>query len=594
MKRILAVLLCVALIFGSVFSARAEQAAETEPTENAESTVETQPGTTADAEETEEKTGTPVKPEKPKFVKRPGMTDTDVKMEELAWDIFTDCQVSSRRYSFHGYCGNFVSHQLYNLGINRSLSTRHGKDHFDYYSALEKTTGGYFPRAISTTEVHLTGALNYITEQGARDVYNVMVGFDWTNTEAGNKYGHVVLIYAIIGGAVYFSESFDMSFKGKLYPEGSIVKCSVEDFVDYYDGWTTYEGIVVFGTTEYADNCKQENTNLTVQTRFPTVLRSEPAVVGKQGCVRLRDVAAGERLHVTAIYRAERTMYYRVETNEGFGFVSTAAVSLLQVNTQGLTLSGLKMSRQIDPGKLPTLDGHIADSRGDLSSIEVCITDEQGQLVRRELLDVAESDASLSVLRSGLWFDLLEQGQYRVEIYASRACSVVVGGEILSDYARVLLTSRSLQVGGHPREAVQMTAPEKPYRDGWFREQGTWYCYADGKPCTGWTEHMGIRYYLQPNGAVTTGAQTIDGQALYFAASGALVTGWQTLDDKTFYRSADGTAVTGWQTLDGKLYCFADDGVMLTDTEQAKEGVTYIIAKDGTAKQIEKQEIENG
>ena len=510
---------------------------------------------------------------------------------QQAHDSYYHSRASAGKRSFHGKCGLLVAHQLYNLGITKNCPVFNGNDHYDYYASQERTTGGYYINTYSSAEYNLYGALMAVTDEGTRDVQNVLVGFQWTNTEAGRKYGHAMFINGIVGGTVYFVESFDCSLGGA---EGTVIRCSIKEFAKYYDRWTRFEGIVHFGSGSYHDICPNISTDLTVQTRFPTILRSEPAVVGKQGCARLRSVAAGERLHATAIYQAERTMYYRVETNEGFGFVSAAAVSLLQVNTQGLTLSGLKLSRQIDVGKLPVLDGRIADSRGDLSSIEVCITDEQGQLVRRELLDVEESDASLNALRSELWFELLEPGNYQLKVYASRACSVVAGGEIISDYARVLLTGRSLQVGGHPREAVQKIAPEKPYRDGWFREQGTWYLYADGTPCTGWTEHMGIRYYLQPDGSVTTGAQTVDGEEFYFSATGALVTGWLMLDGKTYYRSTDGTMVTGWQTLDGSLYCFGEDGVMLTDTEQAKENIPYIIAKDGTAKQKEKQEIENG
>lgn len=510
---------------------------------------------------------------------------------QQAHDSYYHSRASAGKVSFHGKCGLMVSHQMYNLGINKHCIVFDGNDHYDYYSKLKRTTGGYYIHAYPSGQYSLYEALMAVTDNGVRDVQNILVGFQWTNTEAGARYGHAMFINGIVGGTVYFVESFDCALGG---PEGMVISCSIKEFAKYYDRWTQFEGIVHFGSGSYHDICPNISTDLTVQTRFPTVLRSEPAVIGKQGCIRLREVAAGERLHVTAIYQAERTMYYRVETNEGFGFVSVAAVSLLQVNTQGLTLSGLKLSRQIDQGELPVMDGRIADSRGELSSIEVCITDEQGQLVRRELLEVTESDAYLSDLRSGLWFDVLESGRYHVEIYASRVCSVVIGSEIVGDYARVLLTSRSLQVGGHPREAAPKIAPEKPYRDGWFREQGTWYCYDDGKPCTGWTEHMGIRYYLQPDGSVTTGAQTIDGQALYFAASGALVTGWQTLEGKTCYRTADGTMLTGWQTLDESLYCFGEDGVMLTDTEQMKDGVPYSIAKDGTAKKIEKQEKENG
>ena len=511
---------------------------------------------------------------------------------QQARDSYYHSRATAGKRSFQGTCGLMVSHQLYNLRINKSCVIFDGNKQYDYYAEKKRTSGGYYINAYASSEYNLYGALMAVTDEGTRDVQNILVGFQWTNTEAGSRYGHSVFINGIVGGTVYFVESFYFPGKG---PEGTVITCSIKEFANYYNKWTLFEGIVHFGSGAYYDICPNISTDLTVQTRFPTTLRSEPAVVGKQGCVQLRDVAAGERLHVTAIYQAERTMYYRVETNDGFGFVSAAAVSLLQVNTQGLTLSGLKLSRLIQPGQLPVLEGSIADSRGTLSSIEICITDEQGELVRRELLEVEGSDASLNALRSGLWFDLLEQGIYQLEIYASRECLVVMGGDTVSDYARVLLHSRRLQVGGHPREAVQRTASEKQTnRDGWFREQGTWYCYADGQPCNGWTEHLGVRYYLKANGAVTVGEQTVEGKQLYFSAEGAMVTGWLTLENKTFYRASDGTVMTGWQTVDGKLYCFGEDGVMLTDTEQTKEGILYRIAKDGTANKIEKQEAQNG
>lgn len=510
---------------------------------------------------------------------------------EQARTSYYHSRASAGKISFHGKCGLMVGHQLYNLGINKRCIVFDGNDNYDHYSSIKRTTGGYYTNAYSAGEYDLYGALMAVTDQGTRDVQNILVGFQWTNTEAGGKYGHAMFINGIVGGTVYFVESFDCSLGGK---EGTVLSCSMKEFAKYYDRWTIFEGIVHFGSGTYYDICPNVSTDLTVQTRFPTTLRSEPAVIGKQGCVRLRSVAAGERLHATAIYRAERTMYYRVETNEGFGFVNAAAVSLLQVNTQGLTLSDMVLSQQVQTGQAPVLEGRIADARGKLSSIEICIADTQGQLVRREIQEVEDSTASLGVLRDALWFGLLEPGVYQLETYASRECAVVVGNDTGSEYTRVLLDSRKLQIGGDPRGISQSALRETTVGDGWFLNQGIWYCYADGKPCTGWVTRFGVRYYLQEDGSVTTGEQVIDGQSLYFSATGALVTGWLTLEGKTCYRSAEGTPATGWQTVEGKLYCFGEDGVMLTDTEQEKEGIPYRIAKDGTAKIIEKQETENG
>ena len=511
-----------------------------------------------------------------------------------AHDSYYQSQATAGKSSFHGTCGLMVSHQLYNLGINKRRISFDGNDNYDYYSSREKTTGGYYINAYSAEGYTLREALEAVTMEGRRDVKNVLVGFQWTNTEAGAKYGHVMLINGIVNGKVYFVESFDCALGG---PEGTVISCSIKEFAAYYDRWTTFEGLIHFGTGTYHDVCPHVTTDITVQTRFPTMLRSEPAVLGEQGCVRLRSVSAGERLRATAIYETEHAYYYRVETNEGYGFIAAAAASMLQVNTERVILSQLALSRWMKPGTVPVFSGLVTDEAGILSSVEVCISDPQGQLLRREVVDLEAEEVKevqLNDLRDDLFFDLLDIGCYRVEIYASRSCPVVTGSYSTDQYARVLLSSRDLYVGGNPKEAFEITYEQTQTRDGWFRENGAWYRYESNKPSAGWVTHAGIRYYLQPNGAVTTGAQTVEDKQLYFSASGALVTGWLTLEGKTSYRASDGTAVTGWHELEGKLYCFGEDGFMLTDTEQAKDGTTYCIAKDGTATVKPQRESQKG
>lgn len=299
-------------------------------------------------------------------------------------------------------------------------------------------------------------------------------------------------------------------------------------------------------------------------------------------------------MRVTGIYEAEDTYYYKVDTNEGYGFIHAGATSFVQINTEGVLLSNYALSRYMKTGETAAFDGAVADSYGSLSSVEVCITDAQGQMVRQEVAEDQGNTVQLSDLRSRLLFDLLEPGVYLVEICAGRTCRVVSGGKIVTYDLRVPMGSRSLQVGGSPRERAMVPQEEQTPSEGWFRNQGTWYCYKNGQPATGWVTHLGVRYYLCEDGSVTTGVQTIDGKELYFSATGALATGWLIREGKTGYRTAEGVSVTGWQTIEGKLYCFGEDGVMLTNTEQVKDGVTYQIAKDGTAKQIEIQETENG
>lgn len=497
---------------------------------------------------------------------------------------------SAGKTSFHGTCGLMVSLQMYHLGINTRRIVFDGNDQYDYYEDLESTTGGYYINTYPASGYSLLEALNAVSENGTRDVRNLLVGFQRTKTEAGQIYGHALFINAIIDGMVYFMESFNCPVGG---PEGTVNVCSIEKFANYYDKWTRFEGIVHFGSGNYYDVCRNVTTDLTVQTRFATVLRSQPAVVGQKDCVRLRSVAAGERLRATAIYDDNRTLYYQVQTNEGWGFLPAAAASFLQVNTEGLTLTDFSMPNRLTQGYVAAFDGKVTDESGRVISLEVCITDAQGQLVRRELTEPGEKDVRLSQLRSGLLFDLLDPGAYRVDIYAGRACPAVTANTTENRYARALLKSCTLQVGGSRHRTVESPAPlEEAVRDGWFRENGTWYCYADGAPRTGWVTHLGVRYYLQPDGSVTTGMKTVDGKQVYFSSTGALVTGWLTAEGITGYRLSDGTAATGWQTVDGQLYCFEADGQLLTDTQLVKDAVTYLLDGDGKATQKPAEEIQ--
>lgn len=466
--------------------------------------------------------------------------------------------------SFHGKCGMMVGHQLYNLGINTKLRSFNGNDHYDYYEGRKVTSGGYYIQTYSSEQYTLGQALQALSHNGTWNVRNVLVGFQWTKTEAGRKYGHAMFINGIIDGQVYFVESFDCPLGGA---EGQVIRCSIKEFAKYFDRWTQFEGLVHFGTGNYHDVCPHVTTDLLVQTRFSATLRSEPAVVGDQGCVRLRSVAAGERLHATAIYQAEDALYYRVDTTEGYAFIPASAVSVLQISTEGLQLQDFAMSSYLTPGTVPVLKGTVTDSYGSNCCVEVSITDSRGSAVRQGQTEQLPA-ASLKKLTEQLTFDLLELGEYQVDIYAGRSTPMVRGGSIAETYVRTQVYRGQLQVGGDPRQVVLPRLITQPERDGWFWAQGTWYCYENGEPRTGWVDHLGVRYYLQIDGSVTTGAQRIEGKSLYFSAGGALITGWLTLEGSTSYRLEDGTAVTGWKKIDGKHYYFDDNGVMLTEEAQ--------------------------
>ena len=144
-----------------------------------------------------------------------------------------------------------------------------------------------------------------------------------------------------------------------------------------------------------------------------------------------------------------------------------------------------------------------------------------------------------------------------------------------------ILFSQTLQVGGGVPETPEAEAEAIP--DGWLFANGTWYCYENGQPCTGWVTRIGVEYYLQLDGAVTTGWYTADGQSHYFSGTGALCRGWVTTPEGTYYWGNDGVMAQGLQEIEGKCYWFGTDGRLWTDGTVTVEDVLYHIDSNGVA-----------
>lgn len=360
-----------------------------------------------------------------------------------ARDTYIKAQRFAGKRSFHGKCGLLVGTQLRCLGINTKRLTFNGNDNYDYYMDLEVTTGGYYVIPYDGANYDLLSALQAVSGNGKKNVRNILVGFQWTNTDAGSKFGHVMLINGIVDGRVYFTESFDSALGGR---EGTVLSCTMEEFAKSYNKWTEFEGLIHFGVGNYYDVCVSKATDLTVKARFDTVLRSQPALVGEKKCEAVGNISAGEIFRATDVFGFGREMYYKIETPEGFGFASGNALSVVKVNEEGVSLTEEVLPAVMKTGEKAEFSGNVADEVGLLESLEVCITDSAGQPVRWETADILHSTTDLAVLEKDLWLDLLESGAYQVEIYAIRSCPAIVGGADADRQARVLLKRFALQI----------------------------------------------------------------------------------------------------------------------------------------------------
>ena len=199
---------------------------------------------------------------------------TSESIKQEVQRVYQRCLALSGKESFVGYCGLMTSMQLWQLGVNDShTGTGNGNTQFDHYANMRRTTGGCYVSAYPAEQFTLGQALNHITRNGKRNVEKILVGFESTNTEAGTQYGHACVIHRITDGKVYFVENFDTTVGGK---EGTAICLTINEFVNFYAGWTVLEGVVYFEDSRFYNGCEYFGTDLYVRTRFESTLRSQP------------------------------------------------------------------------------------------------------------------------------------------------------------------------------------------------------------------------------------------------------------------------------------------------------------------------------
>lgn len=496
--------------------------------------------------------------------------------------IYNKCLASAGKSSFYGYCGQMTSMQLYHLGItDGGDGSFNGNEQFDYYSASPVTTGGYRTTSYSAKEYTLEEALNAITRNGTRDVANILVGFEATNTEAGSVYGHALVIHRIVNGTVYYVENYATSLAG---PEGNVIACSIPTFVNFYADWTTFDGAVHFGTMDYHTGCQSFGTDLYVRTRFASTLRSQPCLLTENDCTRLRTLSAGELLHATALYRNTRgECYYRIDEVDRVGYVAANAVSVVQIAPQALQLKNLKMPAILTSDKEIELIGNVYAENCDISNLRLTVTDEAGNPVCERSMETAGPAFDLAQFAGETGIGILENGRYILTIYATAACVAVRGAGLEVRNREIPVHTMNLMVGTFARKTGVSPRMATPVPDGWLVRDGKWHCYRQGVPVTGWEKYLGVDYYLDENGAVTTGWAEIDGQMRYFSPTGALCREWVTTEQGTCYWYRNGNLARGWQTIAGKLYCFDENGILQTDCTLDHNNTTYTIDKNGVA-----------
>ncbi len=486
--------------------------------------------------------------------------------------------------SLGGYCGLMTSWQLYLMGINSYLMVNDGNKQFDAYKNMKMTTGGYRVKAYPAAEYTFTEAMYTATGNGKRDVYNLLVGFQWTSTEAGATYGHAVVIYAIIDGIVYFTEGFATSMGTA---DGGVIAITLDEFIDYYDDWTRFDGVIVFGTKDYAGKCEILPSHMFATAEEDVVLLSQPCPVGTEDADshETRRVRAGERLLVTGIMKNTlEEYYYRVDDGEALGYLPVDRLTPMQQNVSDVLLREAALPVAMVEGKDYKLGGTIAADYSQITKVWMNILDEQGETLLSHGVDKQSGAFRLESggFNEALDFGALPAGNYICSLNADCESNYIEQGELKTMTQSTELFTQPFAIGQTTvKQKAQTEAPAQ--RDGWIWENNTWYYYRQGTPVSGWFLWEGIDYYLREDGSVSTGWVGVNGKNRYFTVTGAMHTGWLERGVDRVYLLSNGEPAVGWRTVDGKRYLFDSTGAMQRDCWYTKGDYTYYFLSDGSA-----------
>ena len=477
--------------------------------------------------------------------------------------------------SMKGLCGMMVSWELYLLEINDHVVGGNGNEFYDMYADMKQTSGGFPVQAYPAADYSLEEALYTITKGGTEDVYNILVGFDWTNTDDGKQWGHVCMIHAIIDGYVYFMEGFDIYG----FEEGQAAIMEITSFANYWDDWTRYEGTIYFGNKRAEDYGRYYSTDMYVQTQAPVAMSKAPT----HNTDQLRKTVTGERLHAVGVYQTQDdSWFYKVEESGGYAFVPAVGTEPIWMGYEDIRTTSLKIPDRVYPGRRAVVSGKLRIPLLELESVWITVTDGEGKTLKDQTIEKNGKYCNLGREETVDLSDLPE-GNYSYNIFVDVRNHFVSDGMLKYESKTLPVISKAFAVG--EAEPVETLPPEEKVvvESGWILKNDTWYYMEDGQPRTGWICSGGVNYYLKEDGSVTTGWAEVGGVQRFFSDTGALRTGWMDNGKQTYYLLRNGIRSTGWQTVDGGRYYLGDNGVLRKKGWLEQDGKLYYVDENGRA-----------
>jgi len=511
--------------------------------------------------------------------------------------------------SFNGWCATLVTWQTYLLGIDANKLYGDGKDQFDQYSSMRVTTGGYRVRPYPASQYTLREALDAITKHGTQDVYNILVGFQRTNTEAGRLYGHACFIHGVVDGMVYFMECYDASIGGKYWAEGTPISCSIEEFCQYYSTWTVLDGVIHFGYRTYLDLCQSYPAHMDAMVIAQTPVLSEPVDEGVNDAITTATLGRGEIVQALELVKTPGGRYwYAVQNTDISGYIPAESLTAMDISAKDVAAEDMNVPTALRKGSSFRLGGTITTQYSDLKQVTVSVTsgDEGDKTVHcTAQIDASGKQLSLSSasVDRKMTFRKLSEGTYNLSVSAMVTSFVLVDGqpvikedtvEIWNSEFRVVRnkdeyhtitfdamggvssTDKITFAAGETVDALPIPARDGYAFTGWFTQEEGGEQLTEGTLISEdmtvyarWSDHTGWHY---------------SDNIWSYLENGSVKTGWFSAEGVSFYRYPDGSSPSGWTEIDGKLYLFSDAGAVQAGWIKRSGNRYYIHASGEVAK----------
>lgn len=498
-------------------------------------------------------------------------------------NVYYKTLYASGTNDLHGYCGLMAGYELYFLGVTEIPITQNGNEMYDILSVTDRICDGFVRDLYPVSNYTLEEALNAVTSCGTRDAYNIMVGFQRTTTAAGSIYGHVTVIHAILDGVVYFTEGFSTPFNSD--PSKAMV-CTIEEFAKHYNKWTTFEGLIHFGSGNFVEGCSTYGAKLYVTPTAPVQLLSQPDALAE---VAGRTVAVGERIYANALCRNEAgDLFYRVVEEGVTYYIHGENTKPVWFDYTDVTATNIDLPQQMRVGKDHQLSGAIKSSHNLISSLVVQIRDSHGDIILSTQIEKDGYMVDLSTNSVNVRVDIssLAEGSYTYEVCCNLVNHYAMGDQVIGNVSCVTVASQEFTVGEAilASMAKQAVVPaDQTQKNGWKLEDGKWYYYRNGDVRVGWFCDNGIDYYLLEDGAAATGWQIVNGKARYFSETGAMRTGWLKTEEGSYYMFSNGATAVGLKKIDNVWYYFLESGLLAGEMTFDYMGHSYGVDADGVA-----------